>query len=101
MAAAEYPSGIIDTRDNIDIIETRDTTDVSRPVPFRRVIKRTALRKTKANNDRPSRTLFSIVNTRGPIEIIDIRGTIDVFHTAPFGIVDVLGALDLRDRTNL
>ena len=33
MAAAEYPSDIIDTRDNIDIIETRDTTDVFHPVP--------------------------------------------------------------------
>ena len=55
MAAAEYPSDIIDTRDNIDIIDTRDTTDVFHPVPFWRVIKRPAQRKTKANNDRPSR----------------------------------------------
>ena len=34
MAAAEYPSDIIDTRDNIDIIDTRDTTDVFHPVLF-------------------------------------------------------------------
>ena len=40
MAAAKYPSDIIDTRDNIDIIDTRDTTDVSSPVPFWQVIKR-------------------------------------------------------------
>jgi len=55
MAAAEYPSDIIDTRDNISIIDIRDTTDVFHPVPFRRAIKRPAQRKTKANNDHPSR----------------------------------------------
>ena len=38
MAAAEYPSDIIDTRDNVGIIDTRDTTDFLQPVPFRRVI---------------------------------------------------------------
>ena len=35
MAAAECPSDITDTRDIIDIIHTRDTTDVDHPVPFR------------------------------------------------------------------
>jgi len=44
---------------------------------------------------------FDIINNRDNIEIIDTRGTIDVFHTAPFGIVDVLDAFDLRNRTNL
>jgi len=39
MAAAEYPSDIIDTHDNTGIIDTRDTTDVFHPVPFRRVLK--------------------------------------------------------------
>ena len=34
MAAAEHPSGIIDTRENIDIISTRDTTDVLSPFLF-------------------------------------------------------------------
>jgi len=34
MAAAEYPSDTIDTRGNIGIIDTRDTTDVFHPVPF-------------------------------------------------------------------
>jgi len=38
MAAAEYPSDIIDTRDNIGIIDARDTTGFFNPVPFRRVI---------------------------------------------------------------
>ena len=33
--------------------------------------------------------------------IIGTRGTIDVSHTVPFGIVDVLGAFDLRDQTSL
>jgi len=39
MAAADYLSGIIDTRDNIDITDTRDITDVFHPAPFRRVIR--------------------------------------------------------------
>jgi len=34
IAAAEYLSDIIVTRDNIGIIDTRDTTDVFHPVPF-------------------------------------------------------------------
>jgi len=55
MAAAEYPTDIIDTRDNTGIIDTRDTTDIFHPVPIRRVIKSPVQRKTKANNDRPSR----------------------------------------------
>ena len=37
MAAAENPFGITDTRENIEIISTRDTIDVFHPVPFRRV----------------------------------------------------------------
>jgi len=39
MAAAECPSDITDTRSDIGIIDTRATTDVFHPVPFRRVIK--------------------------------------------------------------
>ena len=39
--------------------------------------------------------------TEGGHENTDTRGTIDVFHNTPFGIVDVLDAFDLRDRTNL
>jgi len=42
MAAAECPSGIINTR--IEIIDTCDTSGVFHPVPFRRVIKRPAQR---------------------------------------------------------
>jgi len=40
---------------HIDIIDALDATNVFHPVPFRRVIKGPAQRKTKANNDRPSR----------------------------------------------
>ena len=52
--------------------------------------------------DNPIRHPFQhYTDTRGAFEIIDARGTIDVFHPAPFGIVDVLDAFDLCDRTNL
>jgi len=41
------------------------------------------------------------ISSGSPSNTIDTRGTIDVFHPAPFGIVDVLDAFDLRDRTSL
>ena len=45
MAAAEHPSGIIDTRENIDIISTRDTTDVLSPFLFGGFLKSPAQEK--------------------------------------------------------
>ena len=40
-----------------------------------------------------------IIDTRGTTGITEARGTIGVFHPAPFGIVDILDAFDIRDRT--
>jgi len=102
MAAAEYPPCIIDTRGNIGITDTRNATDVFHPRAFSADLKRSCATKKKGQQ-RPSispGTLSEIIDTREAIEIIDTRGTIDVFHTAPFGIVEILDALDIRDRTS-
>jgi len=115
---------------NIGIIDTRDITDVFYPVPFRRVIKGPAQPATPPTSLAPSAPSASFIprHSASPTsstpsithqkwksptpaapstphtskkENTDTRGTIDVFHNTPFGIVDVLDAFDLRDRTNL
>ena len=54
LTPAEHPSGIIDTRENIDITFTLDTSDTVHLAPFRRVQK--VLRKEKnEGHDRPTR----------------------------------------------
>jgi len=75
MAVAEYSSDIINTRRNIGTIDTRATTDVFHPVPFRWVMKGPAAESAK----------------------FDTRKTIDVFHPAPSEVVDIPDALDIRD----
>ena len=101
MAAVEYPPDIIDTRGNIGIVDTRDTTDVFQPVPFRRVIKRPAQRKTKANNDRPSRPAPFPTSLTPAAPSKSSTPAAPSTYSTPRLSVDVLDAFDLRDRTNL
>jgi len=95
-----HPYCIAGSRSIIEVIGTRDTTDVFHPAPLqhRRDPRGThvflvLLLKTDHAIRRPFR------RSRHPstIGIIGARGTADVFHPAPFGVADVLDAFDIRD----
>ena len=87
MAAAGYPSDIIDIRGIVHVTDTRGSIDVFHPAPF-------GIAEILEAN-----LLFSCwsrptITSGIPSDITDTRGTTDVFHPVPSGVVDILDAFE-------